>query len=175
MSGILYLCRKKLSHDCLKAIYFALAYSHLTYCVSLWGGTWTNHLRCVVVAQKRILRVITYASRQERSLPLFIENNLLSVKYVFMYFTLLLMFKFVNLNYCGDIFRMKVILRNTRNNQSTIQVPLFRTVRSQKSILFIGPKTWNALPFELRNITNLNTFKSKLKSYLFHQQSLDLQ
>ena len=83
------------------------------------------------------------------------------------------MFKFVNLNYCPDLFRQNVIVRNTRNNQITVITPLCRTVRSQKSIFFIGPKHWNALPFDLRSITNINTFKLKLKSYLFRKQSLE--
>ena len=91
-----------------------------------------------------------------------------------MYFTILVMFKFVNQNYCADVFRMNNVVHHTRHNSNTVHVPLFRTVRSQKSIFFYGPKNWNNLPNELKRIVNINTFKSRLKHYLLHKQSLDI-
>ena len=133
-----------------------------------------NHLKCVIVAQKRILRVITYASRYERSLPLFVENKLLSYKYVFIYFTTLLMFKFVHHNYCADLFRRNIAVYNMRNNVNNVYIPLFRTTRCQKSIFFNGPRIWNSLPNDLKTIVNLHTFKYRLKAHLFHKQSMDL-
>ena len=171
LSGVLYLCRNKLPNECLKAIYHSLAYSHLSYGVTIWGGTWANHLRCVLIAQKRILRVISYASRYDRSLPLFIRNNLLSFKYIHIYFSSLMMFKFLNHNYCADLFRAHIIVRNLRNIANTVHVPFFRTVRGQKSLFYLCPKTWNTLPNDLRCIGNINTFKSRLKTYLFNVQS----
>ena len=32
-----------------------------------------------------------------------------------------------------------------------------------------APKMWNALPQDLKNVTSLSLFKSKLKSFLFKQ------
>ena len=78
LSGVLYLCRNKLSNQSLRTIYFSLAYSHIAYCIAIWGGTWAQHLKPVIVAQKRLLRTIAYAPRDHRSLPLFIQNHLLS-------------------------------------------------------------------------------------------------
>ena len=173
LSGILYLCRKKISNECLKTIYYSLAYSHMSYGITLWGGTWASHLNSVLVAQKRVLRVITFASRYDRSLPLFIQNRILSFNYVFMYFSSLLMFKFLHLNYCQDLFKRSLNLHNTRNNVNSLYIPFYRTVRSQKSVFYCAPKIWNSLPNELKIINNIITFKSKLRRYLHDKQSSD--
>ena len=77
-------------------------------------------------------------------------------------------------NYCAELFRRNVIVRDTRNNPNSIHVPLYRTVRSQKSIFYKGPKTWNDLPNDLKSLNNINTFKMKLKRYLLEKQSADI-
>ena len=45
----------------------------------------------------------------------------------------------------------------------------FRTkvTLGDRSFQVAAPKLWNALPRELRDIPNLHTFKSNLKTYLF--------
>ena len=50
-----------------------------------------------------------------------------------------------------------------------IASPTFRTkvTPDDRSFQVAAPKLWNALPSELRDIPNLHTFKSNLKTYLF--------
>ena len=52
---------------------------------------------------------------------------------------------------------------NFRNN-SRFDIPKVNTVLSgSESISVLGPKTWNSLPTELKEITSLDAFKSSLK------------
>ena len=37
----------------------------------------------------------------------------------------------------------------------------------RRSFTYMAPRCWNALPMDLRIITNIEQFKSKLKQYLF--------
>ena len=37
----------------------------------------------------------------------------------------------------------------------------------RRSFTYMAPRCWNALPMDLRIITNIERFKSKLKQYLF--------
>ena len=37
----------------------------------------------------------------------------------------------------------------------------------EKSFSFYGPMVWNSLPFELRSVSELNSFKKQLKTFLF--------
>ena len=54
---------------------------------------------------------------------------------------------------------------NFRNN-SRFDIPKVNTVRSgSESISVLGPKTWNSLPKELKEITSLDAFKSSIKRW----------
>ena len=127
----------------------------------------------MVFAQKRLVRTISFAPRDHRSIPLFIQNRLLSFKYIFQYFSCVVAFKFLNLGYCFDIFSASQNQRELRNNINILTVPFFRTTRGQKSVFYLTPSIWNSLPSDLRQINNINSFKHQLKSYLINQQ-LDL-
>ena len=163
LNGVLYLYRKKLSNESLRTIYYSLAYSHITYCVPIWGGTWAQHLKPVITAQKRLLRTISFVPRDHRSLPLFIENRLLSFSFIFKYFSSIVAFKYLNLNYCSDIFNTRQNQRQLRDNSYKLEVPFFRTTRGQKSVFSQTPNIWNSLSTNLRSINNIYSFKRQLK------------
>ena len=80
----------------MRTIYMSLIYSHLIYCVPIWGNTWACHLRPVELAQKRAIRCISNATRYEHTHDLFISAKLLKFKYVYMYFASLMIYKFLN-------------------------------------------------------------------------------
>lgn len=52
--------------------------------------------------------------------------------------------------------------------QHLLEVPRSRCKQwGDRSFAVVGPKLWNSLPIELRSITDLPLFKSKLKTHLF--------
>ena len=58
--------------------------------------------------------------------------------------------------------------RSTRNRD--LAVPIFHNLtNTQRAVSSIGPRTWNELPLNLRNIDSLNPFKKALKKYLMDQ------
>ena len=63
--------------------------------------------------------------------------------------------------------RSKIHTRNTRN-VNTIQIPLFRTAAGQRTFAFRGAKIWNNLNADVRENTNLCSFKKTLKSQLLN-------
>ena len=161
--------------ESLKAIYNALAYAYLSYCVSIWGSTWKRYQNQVIIAQKRIIRTILYASRYDSSLPLFVNNKLLNFNNIRYYFCALVIHKFIHLGYCSDIFQHSAALRQTRNNVNTVQIPFFRTARGQQSIMYSASSMWNNLPNNIRSISNVITFKRTLKTYLYNNQTIKLR
>ena len=164
LNRVLYLCRKKLTNESLKTIYYSLAYSHIAYCVAIWSGTWTRHLNSVIIAQKHTIRTIMCTPRDPRSIPLFIENQKLSFKFIFKYFSAIVAFKYWNFDYCSVIFTKAQNQWNLRNNMNKSAVPFFRSTRGQKSIFYLTPFTWNSLPSELRQLSNVHSFKYQLKN-----------
>ena len=60
----------------------------------------------------------------------------------------------------------------TRNSNSA-PVTFQRLSISQRSLSYIGPRIWNSIPSNIRNIVNYKQFKARLKSY-FVEQYLEL-
>ena len=46
-------------------------------------------------------------------------------------------------------------------------VPSMKTVNSDRRFSVAGPRIWNSLPMTVKDAETLDTFKSRLKTYLF--------
>ena len=57
-------------------------------------------------------------------------------------------------------------LRSVYNDE--LRVPFSRTTYFENSFTVSGAKLWNSLQIELRQISNINSFKNAVKSYLLH-------
>lgn len=53
---------------------------------------------------------------------------------------------------------------NTRSSHLKLMQPSRRTNHGLKSLSYIGPSTWNKLPDNIKEVSDLNTFKHKLKT-----------
>ena len=62
---------------------------------------------------------------------------------------------------------LNMILRNL-NNQ-TLQLPQPRSEREKRFITYHGPKLWNSIPENIKNIRNPVTLKINVKKMLIHQ------
>ena len=167
--GIIYNIRKKLTSDALRTIYMSLIYSHLIYCVSIWGSTWACHLRPVELAQKRAIRTMCNRARYDHTHELFVSLKLFKFKYVHMYFVSLLIFKFFHCNYVQSVFfrsHNPYDLRNVNN----VNIPNSRSELYLKSVYYRAPSIWYNLDGQLKNSSNINIFKSRLKNSLLLQQ-----
>ena len=59
--------------------------------------------------------------------------------------------------------------RNLRSvDKDELKVPFARTNYFAKSFSVEGAKLWNALPIHLRQISNINTFKTNLRVHLLN-------
>ena len=64
-----------------------------------------------------------------------------------------------------DIFKTKGNYYNTRNAPA-FSTRYIKTVRyGLQTISYMAPKLWNLLPKEMKQITTLNEFKPKIKSW----------
>ena len=60
--------------------------------------------------------------------------------------------------------------RNLRSvDNAQLRVPFSRTNYFENSFSVNGAKLWNALPIELREISDVNSFKNAVKSYLLYK------
>ena len=166
----MYAIRSKLTINAKRTIYMSLIYSHIIYCIPIWGNTWARHIRPVELAQKRAVRTIYNVPRYEHTHELFVTCKLLKLKFILMYFSSVLIFKFLHCNYVPNVFtpaNNPYILRNLNH----VTVPQTRLELVLKSVYYNAPNTWNNLHADLKSIININTFKRKLKEHILTLQT----
>ena len=54
--------------------------------------------------------------------------------------------------------------------QHQLYIPKTKTNMGERSVLVAGPKLWNSLPTQVRNVNTLSSFKRQLYKYLLHHQ-----
>ena len=168
--GIMYRFRFLLSSNTKKSLYYTLIYPYLTYCTTVWSSTYVTNLNRIFLLQKRAVRAMTNSNHLAPSAPLFAQLNILDIfkvnsfyiaKFMFSYHQRLLPSPFLNLFPTGGQI----------HNYDTRTSPHFRphTCRTnikQFTILYRGPKIWNALPLSITSSPSLSTFKRKLLDFL---------
>ena len=113
--------RSKLTEVSIRLVYYALIYSHVIYCIPIWGNAYRCHLRPVLLAQKRAVRTITYSARYENTLPIFNRLKLLRIDYLYKYFSALLIHKFVHHDYAQGVFSIQLNHYHLRNPNTIVQ------------------------------------------------------
>ena len=74
--------------------------------------------------------------------------------------------------YISELVNMYIPFRclHSLSDSHTLTISYVKTkICGQRSYAYQGPATWNDLPFDLRQKDSLSTFKSALKTCLFHQ------
>ena len=71
--------------------------------------------------------------------------------------------------YLCDLLTFKSSLYNLRSSGSILlSMPAVRSkTLGDRAFMVAAPRLWNSLPKELRAITNVNSFKAHIKTYLF--------
>ena len=71
--------------------------------------------------------------------------------------------------YLCDLLTFKSSLYNLRSSDSILlSMPAARSkTLGDRAFMVTAPRLWNSLPKELRAITNVNSFKAHIKTYLF--------
>ena len=151
-------------------IYNALFLSHLSYCISCWGGIPDYKLARVFSLQKRCIRLLfgktlsfdhhefyqtcartrTYDENMadksfclEHTKPLFNEHSLLSLRNLYLYFTFMEVFKVLK-------FRTPISIHGLfrfcpRNEKLLLMVPLVKLELTKQNFVFKSTTVWNDL------------------------------
>lgn len=71
-----------------KVLYYSLFYSRLSYCILVWGTTYTQNYKKLIILQKRVLRFFeNYHGKPQHlsSEPLFLRYDLLKASQIYYY------------------------------------------------------------------------------------------
>ena len=153
----------------MKLLYFGHVQPHIDYCSSIWrhcSDTYKKHLSSL---QRRVIKLILdiRVSRGTNIDHLFTRLNILPLEKRFYFNDAVLMFKIIHNttpSYLNDLVSQKTYFTNdTRFHLPTVKLNVFKM-----SFSFHGPKTWNELPYHLRNTCSFTGFKRILFDFILH-------
>lgn len=143
----------------IKIMYYALAYSHMSYNVMLWGRA-SKAIR-VFVAQKKIIRLMYNMKPRQSCREIFKKENILTFPSIFIYKCAV--FSFLN----PDLFEQNKTYHTYNTRSCTdFRITLHSTSQFERSPSYSCIKIFNCLPVEIKNTNSVYTFKKKLKLYL---------
>ena len=168
--------RKYLSIDATKSLVHALVTSRLDYCNSLLYGCKTSFIKRHQRIQNYSARAICKIAKYDHISAVLKQLHWHPVKARIEHKLLTLTFKAVHgqaPSYLSELISRRPTLRPVlRSNHSLLLTVPKITSRADKSTAdrafsLSAPKLWNSLPEELRNCSSVETFKGKLKTFLF--------
>ena len=161
-----------LNKDCLKLVYYAHFFSHLTYSANIFCLCSNTLIKQIEVIQKKAIRIVCGVGSLHHTHELFVREEILPYKIIIDFEALKFMYDYVNLNLpiifdntwrLNWEFRPEISLRNDND----FFLPHVRYVYLFNHPFFYFPQVWNNLELETRLIDTKFKFISKIKDELF--------
>ena len=140
---------------------------------SLFCSMTNDYIEKLQLLQNHAARLIFRSRRREHITPLFIKLHWLPVKYRIDYKIATICFKCLHglapeyLRNILEIYKPTRALRSAQDNLILKKPVMNYKSYGEKSFYFYGPLVWNSLPYSLRSIDSLDSFKKQLKTFLF--------
>ena len=147
-----------------------LIYPYLTYGILAWGNSSKILNNRILILQKRILRIIHNVHFRSHTDILFFNNKILKIEDLYNWHLGIFMFQLSQNELPSPL--IAIFTRNYQiHSYPTRQLyqyhsPLLRTSLAQKTIVFTGPKYWNAIDPSLKLIPRLSPFNKHLKQLI---------
>jgi len=161
--------------DVLNKIYLSSIQPVIDYCICSWGFTYNYNIDKVQRLQNFAARIVSenFDYINSRGLEIIKTLKWMNVRQRRNYFTLLLMFKCIKGD-APDYLCNNVVLScdlqsvySLRSSQSmNVIVPSGNSSYLKSSFMYNGAVLWNDLPANVKNINDVNVFKSALREFL---------
>ena len=166
--GFLKYSRKFLPRNTLSKIYRGIVEPHFRYCCSVWGSCGVTRLLTLQKLQNRAARIVTRSNFDSSAKPLIHNLKWPNINDIIGSETATIMYK--SLNGLVPEYLSKRFIKNStrrirqlRNTDTDLLLPLRKTSNGQRGISFRGSELWNQLDYDLKQASSLATFKRTLK------------
>ena len=136
-------------------------HSRIDYCNTIYFNLPNYLLRKLQVCMNKAARMIQGINFTDRVTPCLIDLHWLPIKARIIYKTCCIV---KNILLSGKPCYLKAHLHPIRTR---LQVPRVRSTYGRRSFRFYAPMVYNSFPNYLRANLNIESFKKKLKTYLF--------
>ena len=156
-----------LSKDHLKTLVSSFIFSKIDYCNSLYTGVdkrWINMLQLVQNSAARLIR--SKENQQHLTTEQCVRNyHWLPVEKRIFFKLLLIVHKCVHGKAPKSLSALVKFGGSSRTNK--LEVPRSKGIYGSRAFSISGPKLWNLIPKDIRCEAITDTFKTKLKTFLF--------
>ena len=135
---------------------------------ALLFGISASLIKKLQTVQNAAARVAVRADRYTRVKPILIKLHWLTIQQRINFKIILLTFKALHgltATYISELICIKIVSRDLRNNKGLLlmeHTPNFTF--GERTFSGAAPKLWIKLPFAIRNIDNINSFKKRIKN-----------
>jgi hypothetical protein len=179
-TSIFYKLRDLIPKQCLSTLYFSFVYPHLCYGVEVYANCTKSAINKLNVLNNKILRILFKVPFKTNVNDLYSSLNVLPIKLLHELHLLTFVHKCIYGNtFLPEIFHdyfsvnTNVHYHNTRQKNNLHFISVQSTI-GLKCTAYKAIKLWNPLPDDIKNITTLSIFKSKVKTYLLNNIKCNL-
>lgn len=165
--------RQYVLHKDLEKLIHVFVTSRLDYCNSLYFGLHSALLHRLQTVQNAAASILTRTRKFARITPVLADLHWLPIKYRIQFKILLLTFKITNNtapSYLKELLKSYVPARALRSSTQLLLVQPRSRLKSRgdRAFALAAPELWNNLPIVIRASDSIQSFKSRLKTYLFN-------
>ena len=162
--------RPLISEDSTKQLISSFVLSKLDYCNSMRSG----NMEKLQLVQNQAARLIKKLPKRHSISPVLKELHWLPVEFRLQYKSAILVYQRLNDTlypaYMKEMLTQYIPSRSLRSSQKNQLIKPSPKLKhfGERAFTFVGPDLWNSLPEDVKSAPSLQTFKTKLKTYLFN-------
>lgn len=167
--AIVYKAREVLNKKALYTLYCTMFLPYISYCLEVWGTTYTSTMTCLITLQKKAIRLICNKRKREHNDKLFYETKILKLLDMVKLKVCTIIYKAKNrllLNNILKLLDVNVCRNYNTKNMFKLKIKYARTNCKQMCTSIIGINWFNMLSDELCNAKSVKSFVRKYKKVI---------
>ena len=174
----MYKGKKYLNQKSLLNMYYAFIYPYFTYCITVWGNTFSYILDPLVKLQKRAKRLVDGAGKYDHTAPIFQKYEFLNLRNLYIYCAQIFLYKH-HQKTLPEVFSHFFEMNNTVHDHYTRQekhshVPLYKSLQKSKCLRCSGVKINNYMVEHMSYNCSYFSFKYVLRKHLLRNDMTQL-